>query len=834
MTHYFLKRVRIEGFRGINNSSDPLDLKFKPDAVNSVFGPNGLGKSSVFDALSYAIKGSIPKLDGLPHAENANEYYCNRFHVSGTATILLTLKPNDGSPDIEIRVTRDPSGSRSVDSPSGDPNPESLLESLASEFVLLDQNTFLKFVEDSPLHRGRTFSGLLGLAKLSEVRQVLQTLSNAKNLKSDFGIRTLETEIKNAQQRRDTALQRIRTEFKSLTSKDVNEPIDTPAVITELQRALRVVELLKPHLDTTSIGEVNFDKLRESIRTAEKSDLRDELTAVGRDLSALNAVTAKGSEKEDQDSLRTLIKERDDALIATCGPLLPAVYSSTLKVLQSSEWEDPNVCPACEARHDGPIASSIEERQAKYQTVDRCQRDIAAQWRAMAWTKRFANIEQCASLDLREDDKRYSDFDKEFSAGTVANTRFQEAVGHLAELDEKIRFHIDRLTSRKEEIERLLPPSLVSLTQQIQHAEELVKQVHKYEESQQTLAEFKNQLNRREAWMKFIDDASKTFAEAEVGLSTSIATSIESDYQSMYREVTKNPDVVPKLKRSAGSEELHLRLEKFFGLSDVSATTLLQESYRNALAISIFLCTALRTTAPGRFIVLDDVTSSFDSGHQFALMELLRNQIGRPARPDGPQIILLSHDGLLEKYFDKSSDKVGWHHQKLQGMPPHGAVLSQSQSVDRLRTSAETFLNAGEVEAGAPLLRQYLEYSLLRVIRKVSIPVPLDFSIRDDRKMVENALNAILDAVKIQRVAGSLVLDSSQYSQLDTVIVPSIIGNWVTHYATGATSSLSPHVLLSVLNTVDEFVDCFRYDCSCSGSTCRRFYKSLSHKHCGC
>ena len=57
MPRFFLTKVTVEGFRGINNDSDPLSLSFRPDAVNSVFAPNAQGKSSVFEAVCYAIKG---------------------------------------------------------------------------------------------------------------------------------------------------------------------------------------------------------------------------------------------------------------------------------------------------------------------------------------------------------------------------------------------------------------------------------------------------------------------------------------------------------------------------------------------------------------------------------------------------------------------------------------------------------------------------------------------------------------------------------------------------------------------------------------------------------
>jgi hypothetical protein len=108
----------------------------------------------------------------------------------------------------------------------------------------------------------------------------------------------------------------------------------------------------------------------------------------------------------------------------------------------------------------------------------------------------------------------------------------------------------------------------------------------------------------------------------------------------MYKEVTKNPEIVPLLKKSDTSEELHLRLAHFYGLSDLSAATLLPESYRNALAICIYLAAVLQLSSTARFVVLDDVTSSFDAGHQWSLMELIRTKIAYPANPSGPQVII--------------------------------------------------------------------------------------------------------------------------------------------------------------------------------------------------
>lgn len=91
MSGWYLKELSIEGFRGINNEGGPLVLKFQPDQVNSISAPNGVGKTSIFEAVVYAITGRIAKLDDLPATEKGASYYLNRFHSGGVGRIALTL-----------------------------------------------------------------------------------------------------------------------------------------------------------------------------------------------------------------------------------------------------------------------------------------------------------------------------------------------------------------------------------------------------------------------------------------------------------------------------------------------------------------------------------------------------------------------------------------------------------------------------------------------------------------------------------------------------------------------------------------------------------------------
>jgi DNA repair exonuclease SbcCD ATPase subunit len=65
MPRYYLSQISIEGFRGINNDGDPLVIKFKPNTVNSIHAHNGVGKTSIFEAIHFAIFGTVPRLTRL-------------------------------------------------------------------------------------------------------------------------------------------------------------------------------------------------------------------------------------------------------------------------------------------------------------------------------------------------------------------------------------------------------------------------------------------------------------------------------------------------------------------------------------------------------------------------------------------------------------------------------------------------------------------------------------------------------------------------------------------------------------------------------------------------
>ncbi|MEK6782178.1 MAG: DUF2813 domain-containing protein [Bacteroidota bacterium] len=834
MAKYFISKLQIEGFRGINNENDPLEINLKSDQVNSIFASNAQGKSSIFDALSFAIKGTVPKLANLQQSERAENYYINQFHSGAFATILLTFQPDDGSPAVVIRVKRLANGTRAVDSPSGFATPEQLLASLNSEFCLLDYRSFLGFVEETPLKRGRAFSSLLGLGKLSAYRQALEVLSNTRNVNSDFEIPVLEQQISDFSNRKGRAESQIRALYLKLTNLQIASLNDYGVIVNESTTALRSIPILTNLFESNSILNVDFSAVKSIIRDAERGADQDRLRQIGLILNQINPIDVDSQETNEREILKDMITTLKDDFSKTKGSLTKAHYEASLKLMSSEEWRDDKACPTCESALVYSLPDALKKKLEQFKTVDESHSKLKRNWYDSRIRMKLNQLATSTHLVLDPVDlKRAKELAGFISTAAISSENLDELIAIRMKFDATRQQAISLLEGEKEKLQKELPPSLVALTEQVGVAEDLKREIENHSRLTQELFKTEKKLAARNRWVAFISNASQVFAQAEVALSTAKTLRLETSYRNIYQEITNNPDVVPKLVKTVASEDLHLNLERFYGKHDLAASALLSESYRNALALSIFLSAAIENSTSA-FIVFDDVTSSFDAGHQFSLMEVLRTKIARPNNATGPQVIVLSHDGLLEKYFDKISSTAPWHHQRLHGLSPNGSIFTQTQSANRLKFRATQFLQAGQIDQAEPLVRQYLEFKLLEIIQRVSIPVPVDFSIRDDRKMVQNCINAITSAIDLYSGASRLILTNQQQADVTNTLIPTIVANWLSHYSTAAGSSFSPHVLLGVLNSIDQVADCFMYNCICSGSSQRRYYKSLSTKHCAC
>ena len=703
------------------------------------------------------------------------------------------------SPTTEPRLSpsgidREGGGNRTVTSPSGHADPEGFLGTLKEGFALLDYRTFARFIDDSPLERGRTFSALLGLADYSDCRQALQAASDSLALRNDFEIKVLTAAVGTAQRAAQQALINLRANYAKVTGKPLEDIDRLDECIAEVTAALSSVDLLKPHFAGKTLNEIDFDEIRTAIKTAEGGQKRWELEQTIDSIAALEALAVHDLDaaRAEQRMIGALVDERDKLLDSTRGGLFKCLYESAREVILKGAWTDDEKCPLCESKLSSSITGHVNEQLAQYADVAAKIDKIGDTWQASAWKKCLSAHETVEALAVEPQNRQLQVLDAKCGEGGISKDDLGAAVKWTSDLTGRVAGVLKAAQLRKAELKEELPSSLVQLAEQVGYGRQFKEQLKLFRDNQQEEATQQARLDIRESWKNFISRVTTTFADAEAAMSKARIESIDAELKSNFIEIMHIDDVVPDLRRKDHREDLDVQLSNFHGQHGLSARALLSESYRNAFAISVFLAAALKHSGASRFVVLDDVTSSFDAGHQYFLMELIRTKLQQPQNAGGLQFIVLSHDGLLEKYFDQLDGEPGWYHNKLQGSPPMGAILHQAQGADRLRTTIASHLSAGQVSQAESLIRQYLEYRLQQIIRRVHIPVPIDFAIKDTSRVVSNCIRAVTSAIDLHKRARTLVLDARQIQDIKAVHVPAIVGNWVSHYETGSGSSLSP------------------------------------------
>ena len=580
---------------------------------------------------------------------------------------------------------------------------------------------------------------------------------------------------------------------------------------------------LRPVCQGREFADIDIDACIEAIKSAEGGPRRERLGACIRERGDLAKVNHEAPNSVRAAQLVKRAFERGEALEKTAGDLMLGLYQAGREVIEAEHWPDPHLCPLCDGAATHSLYDHLASKLAEFEALNKATAALAAEWNEAAWTELLqleALIEAAAEkrlLALKQD---------RALAGSISGAEAESLVEHLAALRARAAEIDGRLTSEQKQLEQELPPSVVEVTTKVETARRLQERWRNLERSQKVIAKE----NARERCIRrardFLVDASKTFATAEAIISTARLKAVEPVFKDYFKKMSFH-GVEPAVWKRADSEELRIGLNQFYGLENVSPQALLSESFRNAFAISLYLAAASLYGGLPKFVILDDVTSSFDAGHQHFLIELIRTTFARPGNANGPQVIFLSHDTMLEKLFNKHSNSGAWWHQRLEGSPQI-AVLPQAGAVNKVRDKTISMLQSGQVDFAKEGVRQYLEYRLSELISRLRIPVPLDIAFNDDKQIAGDLLKAIEAAVRLHRAANSLVLDAAQEAGLNANMV-TIVGNFLSHWGTGQAAAFSAQALLGVMQAIDDYCDCFTL-APAPGAT-RIFYKSLSQRH---
>lgn len=312
-------RIEVEGFSAHRAMTEPIDF----DGVDffSLSGPTGSGKSSLIDAMVFALFGRVPRLGGnavapaiTAGADRARVRF--DFEVAGveyTAVRMAQRTPGGGASVKEARLEQDGTvladGAADVTS-----EVEELLRLSFDDFtrtVVLPQGDFARFLTAPPRERQELLRSLLGLDVYVTVRDLARTRSAVAAERAEGARRTLGGLDLADADAREAALARVQA-LEGLSHVLPEKEKALAELEHSLERSREEVSRLtdaSERLDSIAVPD-RLDEL-ESLQVGARSRVADAETALEAATSDLEEFEEKARDLPSTDQLTVWSKGRE-------------------------------------------------------------------------------------------------------------------------------------------------------------------------------------------------------------------------------------------------------------------------------------------------------------------------------------------------------------------------------------------------------------------------------------------------------------------------------------------------------------------------------------------
>jgi hypothetical protein len=221
-----------------------------------------------------------------------------------------------------------------------------------------------------------------------------------------------------------------------------------------------------------------------------------------------------------------------------------------------------------------------------------------------------------------------------------------------------------------------------------------------------------------------------------------------------------------------------------------------------------------------KFIILDDVISSFDSSHRKRFADLLFEKFS------DYQIILLTHETEWFGYIKEIAKRKGWIIQEIKWNTTKGTYFEESPS--ELRELIEyQIVNNIEAQLGNTM-RTYLEYVLKDICMNLQVKTSFRFNDQNEKRMADELINELKSS--INNKSPEL---KTKIPIIERVASSGVLGNLLSHDNSFTPKMGDLKAFWADINTLEDLFFC--KEAKCNKSISMKFYDNVKKKiRCGC
>lgn len=660
-----VKSLTVSGFRGFSGTET---FDFDADAV-IIVGVNGSGKTSIFDAILWALAGTVERLGG------EQDQLVSKYSSSGEARAEVALQRADG---LEVRVVRrfDGKSHLSVEVPSGSvrgPAAEAeLLDALwpdakaaaepwdalsrsLTRAIYLQQDSVRAFVEaDGEQGRFNVVGEIVGAGRVTELQRQLEASRNAWSRATNNASR----EIEPMQGQRAALVQRLQRLGVSAAQGEE---------IEQSWQAWREAAQEFVDDDFDGAGAQSAQSLDRALSSLQVREHHEERTAAAAE-ELVTHLAAPPPAADPVEPLQATVQQAEVAVESASERLARAQQSAAAErhrlVSLRDEAEALQAFAHLALQHLGDTCPVCEQQYEREATRARLEA-LASGAKATEAAALETDVQEIAS-ELQAAESRLADARAALRQAEQAHRAiagWRQTLGQLAqdvdlEVTDGLSAKVEQLMlASRSAVERMR--ALRAQGEQLNLKLAVAAEVRQRAELERQLESLDRQLLAREAdlaartetgelagqLLAALRDASSSVVAAELGR-------IEPLLQRIYATVDPHPSfrAVRFLTRTIrGRGRLWTSLDdRSAGVSVDEPATVLSSSQLNVLAVTTFLSLNLAVDSlPLQLVALDDPLQSLDTVNLLGLADLLRRV------KQSRQVIVSTHDerlaGLLSR-----------------------------------------------------------------------------------------------------------------------------------------------------------------------------------------
>lgn len=743
-----IKSITIAGIRGIR---DTISLPLNEKSV-LLYGDNGTGKSSISDAIEWFYTDKVSHLSGSEI--DLKDALRNSYQRDDdTASIAISYNRNAIDATKNLFNKRGKLTSEISNSSDGF---QKYYSASQNENLLLRYQFLRGFIDKTKGEKQEHLSNIIGFSEVNKTKDVLRKAFNS--IKSEIKTQNFEAQINNEKQTLIAKIGAAVSQENNLFEKinEIIEPLKTEITVNSIEDIDKVLNHIKKPANTKQITELQFLENTNNALSTLKSEISFIDGEYQKYFSEFNKI-AEDIQSIMQTFLAELLKSGETVI--------------------SKKYHKEDNCPLClqeknleELKTDIQLRlKEIEESSKKKVAFDTAKKTISD-----IITERLKRVELTSNNTLLNEQEN-ENIKKAISNLSTKLSEYQKAANEkvtsgnklpsnsfllLTEDDFKIQ---EQITARFEALQTVMKnDKSTELYANISAAKDAFLKIKRFEKDKSKLEHQKNSLEL--IYNEFV----KRQKEGLESFINTFSSYINEFYQYM------NPDEQfheIRIITIGEEDELNgITIEyKYNDLWVSPPQKYFSESHLNCFGISFFLASVIAFNKENKFIILDDVISSFDSTHRKRFADLLFEKFS------DYQFILLTHEAEWFSYVQQLAKRKGWTIGEIKWTEAKGTHLEEKPT--DLKEFIERELANSSVETLGNPIRKYLEAKLKDIAINLDVKVSFRLNDVNEKRMPDELLNELKS--KINKNGGQDI--KAKVPVIERVASSSLLGNLLSH-----------------------------------------------------